>query len=275
MRDFNDTVRSLAAWVRKRDPRYRAHLRDRDAAKQRALQAQRAALASRRAALAAAYVAPGWDDSAALDDAFLRKQLQHLGLSSDDEYEYEDLDVDVAVGMDVGEGESEGEGDADANANADTSPAASAIKSEDFEDTEFYCTLCRKLFKTAMQWRNHEQSKKHRASMLKAGFVDTEPDVDVDLSTAEEHHAAPPESPPITTTSTVVDREMGKQKPPKKKTRQKATTATKAATPKAPKEPSKKAAADNALACKVCRAILPSRNALFRHIHEQGHAALK
>jgi len=275
-REFNDTVRSLAIWVRKRDPRWQTHQAERNAAKQAAANERKAADAKRRLEQAAAYVAPDWvaDDH---DEDFLLRQLEKLQL-------------EIAADQEQRDSSDEGLG-----------------------DDELYCSICKKVFKNVKQWHNHEQSKKHRANMLKAGFVEEEVDIEGDgegdgnvgrdgnvegdgkVGDAEgsDYDNMPGNSDDADSTnkdtsnpnassndasSAPVDYDMCKQKPPKKKNRQKKTTATIAAaatTTSTTTKPSKKSSADDSLACKTCHTKFASRNALFKHINDSGHAALK
>lgn len=265
-REYNETVRNLAAWVRKRDPRWHEFQKRRAEEREAAEARRKQELRQKRAEQAEAYVAPDWAVDHYLDEEFMLKQLEKLQLEEDREH-------------DNGNGSDEDEFD------------------------EYYCVVCKKVFRNQKQWKNHEQSKKHRTNMLKAGFdPDAKDDFDEDnfedaLEEAPEEEPSAPVFEPESQENNIPssdsdesnlsekesqkkpqternDREMG-QKPPKKKERQK----NKPASAPAPKQPKKKkesaSSVDSSLQCGVCKAVFESRNKLFRHIDESGHAQLK
>lgn len=252
-KEFNDTVRNLAAWVRKRDPRWHEFQARRAEEREAAEARRKEEVAKRRTEQAESYVAPEWAVDHQMDEEFLLQQLKKLQFEDD---------------------ETENEG--------------STI--EEFEEEkDFYCIVCKKVFRNHQQWKNHERSKKHRTNMLKAGFslessedeVDEEFDMDQsvendqnedefnggDFEPNDELVTSETESKPTES------KEMG-QKPPKKKNRQVKKAATSTESKAAPKK-KKESKADSPLQCQVCHAAFDTRNKLFRHIEDEGHATIK
>ena len=296
-REYTDTVRNLAAWVRKRDPRWQAYQKERTVQRLVAESRRKEETIRKRAEMAENYVAPDWvavNDQSIDDEEFLLQQLERLRF---DEFA--------------------------SNQESETgTPANSDSELEDFDD--FYCVVCKKVFKNHKQWKNHEQSKKHMSNMLKAGFKpetdesneedyesresdyesenyrnsnfegpttdvielsDLEADLD-NLSDSQTDETINSETETLETTKLVdallnyeSDNEIGKQKPPKKKTRQPKPTPPQppvkqsSASKSKKKESANKSASD--LKCSVCGEVFDSRNKLFRHIEVTGHAALK
>ena len=257
-KEFNDTVRNLAAWVRKRDPRWHEFQARRAEEREAAEARRKEEVAKRRAEQAEAYVAPEWAVDHQMDEEFLLQQLKKL--------QFED-DAD----------DKEGSG-----------------SSELEEEEDFYCIVCKKVFRNHQQWKNHERSKKHRTNMLKAGFSLDEESEESEFDDAveaeevslqpEEIESLPQELDDENDDSVeekpvkIESNEMG-QKPPKKKNRQnsKKQASSEPKPAKKKKEPKKNntSDADSSLQCQVCRATFDSRNKLFKHIEDEGHATLK
>jgi DnaJ family protein A protein 5 len=327
-RDYNDTVRNLAAWVRRRDPRWQAFQRERNAARAEASALRKQEVTRRRQEQAATYIAPDWATD--IDEATLLQQLARLDLEIATEGKNASR-TDSRQTSSNGDSEAEGNTDFDKDSMED-------------EDTDYYCSVCRKLFKSPKQWKNHEQSKKHRTSMAKAGFdidnvseeskFELEPELedaeaeadegeddeedenedkneneddeedeneDENVTTEDENVTTeeneremddslnihdsgshdprnPPNASNAPLSNTTSSREMGNQKPPKKKQRQKQQEKTLSTLPKTQSTGDKKKptpSKDSSLSCKVCAAVFTSRNALFKHIQDEGHAALQ
>ncbi|KAG8908328.1 hypothetical protein FRB99_007254 [Tulasnella sp. 403] len=166
-RDYNDTVRALVKFIRKRDPRYQAHLVRQVSAQQQARSGSGAQALQRaqnnnssRAAAAEQFVEQAWQqtDSARLDE--------------DDEW---------------------------------ADPAALQNRGDDDEDAEYECVVCQKSFKSERAWTNHEQSRKHikEVELLKRRMRkenqelglddgDVEDDAAEDIGAAESVPASPP-----------------------------------------------------------------------------------
>ena len=285
-REYNDTVRNLAAWVRKRDPRWQTYQKERTSQRVQAEARRKEENVRRRAEMAENYIAPDWANvnGKCLDEEeFLLQQLERLQFE--------------ALGSET-------------NEDQKAEPLESVEDSDnDFDD--FYCVLCKKVFKNHKQWKNHEQSKKHRANMSKAGFnpesdedeelvfevVDSEQEYEgnfEDINTndmadsSEENDDSSHQEREASTINVVLenillkapetDDEIGKQKPPKKKNRQRkpAEISVKPATTKSTKtKPKKETTTSTDLKCSVCHEAFDSRNKLFKHIEVTGHAALK
>lgn len=289
-REYNDTVRNLAAWIRKRDPRWQVYQKERTAQRQQAEARRKEENVRRRAEMAENYVAPDWavNDQCIDDEEFLLQQLERL--------QFEALGSETAT--------PDAENSVDEEEDDDL---------EDFDD--FYCVVCKKVFKNHKQWKNHEQSKKHRTNMIKAGFeLESEPsysdyddaveNIESDLNESElndlsnepqseteplsesqsesESFSESSELANILLSKTASDDEIGKQKPPKKKNRQRKTQQSTEPKSKQSTTPTTKAkqqktkqSASSGLKCSVCGETFDSRNKLFRHIETTGHAALK
>lgn len=288
-REYNDTVRNLAAWVRKRDPRWQSYQKEKTAQRLQAEAKRKDDVIRKRAEMAENYVAPDWtlNDQCIDDEEFLLQQLERL--------QFEELGANQE--------------------NAVEEELESADEFDEFDD--FYCVVCKKVFKNHKQWKNHEQSKKHKTNMLKAGFTpesesesasDSEvmSDNDLDVSsdkasdadlevisdnaseddinslagdndsadTTDEHSSVQE----ILNRVQVKPEEIG-QKPPKKKIRQRKQPPADppaAKTKPAKQKPAKqKGSASSDLKCSICHETFDSRNKLFKHIEVTGHAALK
>ncbi len=143
-RDLNDTVRSLVAFVRKRDPRVKAwherNARDGPEAKKRMQQAAQEATrkAEERKAAAERYRSEkqGW-------------QQQEIEIDSEFDSSSE--------GEDDEEDSSAGEEDEGASAGSD-----GGGDEEEEEPSAWTCVACDKFFQTEAAWLNHEKSKKHK-----------------------------------------------------------------------------------------------------------------
>lgn len=287
-REYNDTVRNLAAWVRKRDPRWQTYQKEKTAQRIQAEAKRKEDVIRKRAEMAENYVAPDWtlNDQCIDDEEFLLQQLERL--------EFEEFSSSQKQDHEKDEDNIEEE------------------ESDEFEEFhDFYCVVCKKVFKNHKQWKNHEQSKKHQTNMLKAGFTpeseeiepDTEDISDIDGDNSgkesadcedipnEEENAATCDEMDKSNeslqelvneginSSKLKSEEIG-QKPPKKKIRQR-----KQPTPNEPpqksKQPAKskpakpKSSSSPDLKCSVCHEAFDSRNKLFKHIEVTGHVALK
>jgi DnaJ family protein A protein 5 len=276
-REYNDTIRNLAAWVRKRDPRWQSYQKEKTAQRLQAEAKRKEDVIRKRAEMAENYVAPDWtlNDQCINDEEFLLQQLERL--------EFEEFSSEKQVDND--------------------------IEPEDFDSMEefddFYCVVCKKVFKNHKQWKNHEQSKKHVSNMIKAGFTPNEESEDyyedvieddiesVDGDNIEDNLDSEDESKSDSENDSKSDGENEKessevktpvkpeeigQKPPKKKIRQRKQPLStekekKPAKPKAAKQKSTTSSTD--LKCSVCHEAFDSRNKLFKHIESTGHAALK
>ena len=124
-REFNDTVRALVAFVKKRDKRFAKRQVERARVEKEALAAaQRQRLEAKKAKALAAerYRAADWTMQDEDGPQWLRDEV----------------------------------------AAAEKESAEREARKQDL-----FCPVCRKRFKSAKQWENHEQSKQHKAAVLK------------------------------------------------------------------------------------------------------------
>ncbi|KAJ1734145.1 hypothetical protein LPJ61_001220 [Coemansia biformis] len=141
-REFVETVQNLAAWMKKRDPRYKRFVDERQ-------QQQHARAADRRRRVAE-------QRAAVIDSAgsYIRQEWEEVDYTSLlDEY----LGSDSAS---ESEGASTTSGAAAADADGPPQISAACSPSDDLA-----CAACDKAFKTAAQKANHEQSKKHQKAV--------------------------------------------------------------------------------------------------------------
>jgi DnaJ homolog subfamily A member 5 len=276
-REYNDTVRNLTAWVRKRDPRWQSYQKEKTAQRLQAEAKRKEDVIRKRAEMAENYLAPDWtlNDQCIDDEEFLLQQLERL--------EFEEFSSQKQE-----------------NGNGNDEEIESTEDFDEFDD--FYCVVCKKVFKNHKQWKNHEQSKKHRTNMLKAGFtpesdctaseieeishfessIASEIDIETDSISGEDEDSDVVDEDEIIiqeilTETQVKPTEIG-QKPPKKKIRQRKQPPTETpvkAKPTKSKPPKSKSSSSSDFKCSVCHQVFDSRNKLFRHIEITGHAALK
>ena len=124
-REFNDTVRALVAFVKKRDKRFAKRQMERARVEKEALAAahrQRVEAKKAKAEKAKQYRAADWTVQDEDGPQWLRDEV----------------------------------------AAAEKESAEREARKQDL-----FCPVCRKRFKSAKQWENHEQSKQHKAAVLK------------------------------------------------------------------------------------------------------------
>lgn len=295
-REFSDTVRELAAFVRKRDPRYAEYQRQRSEQRAREEAERKARERARREEEAASYVEPDWSR---LDD----EQLERIYL-----HEH---------GLSEGEAESEDEGEDDrddtgpedddrptgARPGDETNARPNDVSTRHFDDadlayTEFYCAACKKLFKNHGQWKNHAKSKKHRARLHSMGIFEVEegeseeegPEAATNARGDGEQAGNSCRIDPMDshdrdrTEETMAELLHGGLQrlrldatdgtgqagasvpaPPQPRTR------TKKKRRRAKEDPDQSVSPSHA--CLACKATFDTRNALFRHLEESAHAA--
>lgn len=243
-REYNDVVRNLTAFVRKRDPRYKTYLQAKRA--QGKLDARAKQEQAKQQKQQAVYVEQDWTKLDSDEEALLER-LERLEVSASDESE---------DGSD--------------------------------EEEELFCAACKKTFKSHRQWKNHEQSKKHIVELARyAPTSTTEIDVVSSESTGENdesqiretdgpalYEANPKEDfiAPELPKPELLSYEETRQKPPKKKERMKATAPPAKPAPKKPSKKKEKSKEPNEFACVTCKTAFGSRNQLFAHLKESGHA---
>ncbi|KAJ2360220.1 hypothetical protein IW150_007563, partial [Coemansia sp. RSA 2607] len=145
-REFTETVQNLAAWLKKRDPRYKNFVAQQQSRQQEREKERKQRLAEQRASAiddAASYVRQAWEEvdyTRFLDEHF--DELDDASVPDSDD----GLEDDVGTGSEGGESEV-GSGD--------------ELDPED----ELICFTCDKTFKTAAQKENHDNSKKHQKAV--------------------------------------------------------------------------------------------------------------
>ncbi|PWZ02177.1 ChaC-domain-containing protein [Testicularia cyperi] len=143
-REYNDTVRSLAAFVRKRDPRYKRFQDELNrtgpgsAADLAKRQAEAEKIRLEREARAQSYQAQSW-------------QQAEFRFSDEDDADYTDSD------------DEEGDREDDAEGEGEDGPEDSDQGGADGWD----CVACDKLFQSEAAFRNHEKSAKHKKAVQK------------------------------------------------------------------------------------------------------------
>ena len=148
-REFNDTVRALVAFVKKRDKRFAKRQMERarvEKEAQAAAQRQRLEARKAKALKAEQYKAADWTMQDEDGPQWLRDEI----------------------------------------AAAERESAEREARKQDL-----FCPVCRKRFKSAKQWENHEQSKQHKAAVLrlKEEMMADEELVRVAMEEAEEEAA--------------------------------------------------------------------------------------
>ena len=148
-REFNDTVRALVAFVKKRDKRFAKRQMERarvEKEAQAAAQRQRLEARKAKALKAEQYKAADWTMQDEDGPQWLRDEI----------------------------------------AAAEKESAEREARKQDL-----FCPVCRKRFKSAKQWENHEQSKQHKAAVLrlKEEMMADEELVRVAMEEAEEEAA--------------------------------------------------------------------------------------
>lgn len=148
-KEYNDTIRTLVAFVRKRDPRYKAHTESQrrenmgphTEANRRAYVAK---LEKERLARANAFQAQSWQVAEEVEDIWSDGEAYDPDARQEDgEEEHEDDD-----------GDPESEGDPEQTINEHVG-----------EDNIWDCVVCDKLFRSEAAFRNHEQSAKHKKAL--------------------------------------------------------------------------------------------------------------
>ncbi|KAJ2456365.1 hypothetical protein EV183_000293 [Coemansia sp. RSA 2336] len=296
-REFVETVQNLAAWVRKRDPRYKSYVDHKQRQQKLREEERRRCIAEQRAAVvedASEYVRQEWEE---VD--YTNILDEHLGQSD------------------------EGGAVPEAAVEPNEEPAVdSPSTGEDLD-----CAICNKSFKSAAQKANHEKSNKHqkavrdvRRQMLREEremarmqkqqqqqqneVVGLEP---VPLQSSDSDDALEQMIQELTLAQATAGKRSKRKKKqqkaaigidvePEPKPEAKAKTrsepkpepeamleaelAMNETATEQPRRPTKrelrrereKAKTRNELACNVCKEEFASRNQLFKHIQETGHA---
>lgn len=218
-REFSETVRELAAFVRRRDPRYAEYQRQRSERRAQEEAERRARERVRREEAAENYVEPDWSrlDEEQLERIYLREhdhldhaeeetddgpgaETESLGtpIDSDDQTDYDAEEEPAKADNDT---ESKGpsrRGDRSTpvsttmdikslNGRSSSNQVEPMGESELAYYTEFYCAACKKLFKNHGQWTNHARSKKHRSKLQSMGIFEDEDEAEAEAENMDEH----------------------------------------------------------------------------------------
>lgn len=144
-RDYNDTIRALAAFIRKRDPRYKAFQEAQERANSGPeAEARKRAYIERiekeRQMQASGYQPQSWQIPDEAEEIF-------------SDYESEEDDASDNHDVQVENGEANGNDDVD--------------EDEDVDTDGFDCFVCDKTFRSEASLQNHEQSAKHKKALKK------------------------------------------------------------------------------------------------------------
>lgn len=282
-REYNDTVRSLVSFIRKRDPRVKAHINSQSSATNSAEEMQRRKEAAEREMReleerARAYQKQSWD------------RWEHGAEDSEE-------DSEASFGEEVpGNDEDKGEED-------------------DFDEGEdgLECFACDKVFQSEAAFANHEKSNKHKKQVQKLrrdmqredrDLQKGMKDMNVEEGEEEENIVLIPTQNEETRDETAGLSKKARQKLKKRMKEQEKAAASEAATPVVGSEEeeedtqkaseqqeakaeeqiespsstgkkSRRAKKDAKFAkerCNVCSTGFDSRSKLFTHIRETGHA---
>ncbi|EPQ30548.1 uncharacterized protein PFL1_02073 [Pseudozyma flocculosa PF-1] len=156
-REYNDTIRSLAAFVRKRDPRYKAwqQYQNENGPNSAAGIARRQAEADRirqeREDRAKSFQAQSW-------------QMANTAVYSDSEFSGgDDEDEDEAEGGE--EDDAEGEYGSQDGGEAGEGIDSDGGGADGMQTDAWDCVACDKFFRSEAAFRNHERSAKHRKAV--------------------------------------------------------------------------------------------------------------
>lgn len=142
-KEYNESVRSLAAFLKKRDPRF-LNSASSDPIKVKQLEKKRLEAQLRDAALQAAKKR----EEAA--KAFVEQDWMKVKTSASVEAEWDE-------GFD-----DEDEDESDEAADSGAGPSTEHVEDEDEEPVDdWYCAACDKMFNSQGAWDNHERSRKH------------------------------------------------------------------------------------------------------------------
>ena len=151
-REYNEAVRSLAAFLKRRDPRF-LRSDSNDPLRAKALEKQRQQSQLRDAAVQAAKKR---QENA---KAYQEQEWQRVRLeeSSEEDDEYEDED-----GSDL-----EDAGSAEGAADGDIASEEEEEQEDEEPAEDWFCPACEKDFNSQGAWDNHERSKKHLKNLEK------------------------------------------------------------------------------------------------------------
>lgn len=242
-KQYSETVRELAGFIQKRDPRFKAYQEAKKKERDEAEKLRKKEQKQQRAQAMQDFVQPEWSQD--VDDEKLAHLLDQMETNFDSE-----------------------------------------IEDEEEEEVIYECIVCKKFFKNQQQWLNHCQSKKHRLAVSKLGydpyafdFEEEEPEIsdvenedlinedieEIKESVTDDNFNHSKEDKVVESVTSESDQE---EKPKSKTCEKKKTTAKK----KPRRKPKEEREAKIDLKCNVCGSEFDSRNQLFIHIKEEGHA---
>lgn len=146
-KEYNETVRQLASFVKKRDPRFLSSTSS-DPLRARQLEKQKLQNQLKEAAVEAAKMREATAKNYREQD-WQRVRAGHISSDESEDDDEDDDDEEVnGEGREVDVGEVDG------------AEAADEIE-DDLEMPDWYCAACEKEFASQGAWDNHERSKKH------------------------------------------------------------------------------------------------------------------
>ena len=166
-KEYNDAVRSLAAFLKKRDPRF-LNSTSSDPLRLQQLQRQKLQKSLRDAAVKAA------KDREANAKAYVEQSWQkaHRGNVAYSDESEEEPEEDAG----------DPEGDDDVNDGADVADDANVADEDGFEAEDWFCPACDKDFASQGAWDNHARSRKHQQNMKRVQREMREEDSDLNIS---------------------------------------------------------------------------------------------
>lgn len=158
-REYNDAVRNLAQFVKKRDPRFLTS-QSKDPLKVQQLERERQRNKLRQAAVEAA------KEREANARQFQAQSWQRVDAEISDDDSDEDDEENADDGGSGADGSDADFVEDDTNGSLDgRSEDGIGDETEDDEINDFFCPACEKQFASQGAWDNHEQSKKHLKNM--------------------------------------------------------------------------------------------------------------
>lgn len=174
--EFNDTVRALAAFVKKRDPRYKAHSKvmggmKRKNAKSNTKAAEMQATKARKNNLAKkqGYEEQKWEKAPKEEDFEEFMSEEELDRRNKRKEKLLDRQKKVRSGEEI---------------SSDEESCSDADTIEVYE-----CVFCKKVFKTQKQLSEHEKSKKHIKTFNKLKWQMKKEGINIELETPKESEA--------------------------------------------------------------------------------------
>jgi DnaJ family protein A protein 5 len=158
-------------------------------------------------------------------------------------------------------------------------------QAEEDEEDPMYCKVCRKAFKSTKQLKAHLKSKKHLKAQAAAEDLIEEPQVsDEQDELTVESEAAAGEAAEAEAGVPAEDGEYciigataaeGNVSAPKAAPKELSHQELKRRAQAEKKNKKSKGKEKDSLKCEVCREVFASRNQMFKHIKQTGHAAFK